>query len=386
MKKCPKCGTILDDAKKKCYMCGADIQKKPQIDFMNGFDDQIGAAVTKGQDNVFNKVPDISVKVNDVVKNNSNNATFSSGSKSADFFKNQVGGSNGFHDDRTAIEKMFSSDSRYKPKDTFNVNNTNENKKSANAFSGSDFFNSTNNSNHITKKDILPTPIVTTNNQVNTQNNNVPAPKPKKEKPAINWGNNLLKNANNDVSSYKDNATKKLNVNFNFIFNTVCFVVFLIGFIFIYFKFIRGDGGTVSLGGLNYSINKEFKLKSDENSSKYYAYGENCVVRISYGNAVNVDSFENDYFEDVQNTYKTEDGFITQQNSMKVNDNTWSEIIVSELQENPASAGGYSTVSKYRFVTIVYKGNFYEIRYVNLNDDATCSSMYDDLVESLEFD
>ena len=87
MKKCPKCGTILDDSKKKCYMCGSDIQKKNPIDFMAGFDDQIGAAVTKGQDNVFNKVPDISVKINEVVNKSTNNATFSSGSSSADFFK-----------------------------------------------------------------------------------------------------------------------------------------------------------------------------------------------------------------------------------------------------------------------------------------------------------
>ena len=27
MKKCPKCGTILDDSKKTCYMCGTVLQK-----------------------------------------------------------------------------------------------------------------------------------------------------------------------------------------------------------------------------------------------------------------------------------------------------------------------------------------------------------------------
>ena len=55
MKKCPKCGTILDDSKKKCYMCGTELStnKNP---FGNGltFDNDIGATVTKNQDNVFN--------------------------------------------------------------------------------------------------------------------------------------------------------------------------------------------------------------------------------------------------------------------------------------------------------------------------------------------
>ena len=83
MRKCPKCGTILDDTKKKCYMCGSDIQLKPQIDFMNGFDDQIGATVTKSQDNVFNSVPDISVKVQEVIEKSNNSATFTSGSTSS---------------------------------------------------------------------------------------------------------------------------------------------------------------------------------------------------------------------------------------------------------------------------------------------------------------
>ena len=56
------------------------------------------------------------------------------------------------------------------------------------------------------------------------------------------------------------------------------------------------------------------------------------------------------------------------------------------MSENPAGTGGFSTSAKYRFVTIVYKGNFYEIRYVNLDSDNKCSAMYDSLVNSLEFE
>ena len=103
MKKCPKCGTILDDTKKKCYMCGADLQAKPQIDFMNGFNDQIGAAVTKSQDNIFNSVPDISVKINEVVQESNDNAVFSNGSKPANFYKKEMDSLNSMqYDERTA--------------------------------------------------------------------------------------------------------------------------------------------------------------------------------------------------------------------------------------------------------------------------------------------
>ena len=49
MKKCPQCGTILEETKKKCYMCGAELQKTLFGDFGDTFDEQIGATVTNGQ-------------------------------------------------------------------------------------------------------------------------------------------------------------------------------------------------------------------------------------------------------------------------------------------------------------------------------------------------
>ena len=53
MKKCPKCGTILDDSKKKCYMCGTELAKT-SANFAESFNIKVGAQTTKGQDNVFN--------------------------------------------------------------------------------------------------------------------------------------------------------------------------------------------------------------------------------------------------------------------------------------------------------------------------------------------
>ena len=59
MKKCPQCGTILEDSKKKCYMCGTEFQKRLFEDFGDTFDEQIGATVTNGQDNVFNSFENV---------------------------------------------------------------------------------------------------------------------------------------------------------------------------------------------------------------------------------------------------------------------------------------------------------------------------------------
>lgn len=453
MKKCPKCGTILDDAKKKCYMCGSDIQQKTRIDFMNGFDDQIGAAVTKSQDNVFNSVPDISVKLNEVIEKSNNNATFTSGSSPADFYKNEMNSFNsGRYDERTAIEKIFSNDSRFRNNDEINADMAmKNNSKSADNlfFSADDFVKNQkgkkndgpsvpveqpiNNMNNDVRnvmmvppqpvappveqpvvQDVQPvvvqqpqTPVV---QQVQAQAPVIqqvqaqapviqqvqPAPaiqKTKKEKkvtekPAINWGNNSLKKANKkDFNFINNKDSNSSNINWNFIFNTVCFVLFASALIFMYFKFRENPekDGAQLLGGLYYKVDDKFKLKDDDSFSKYYTHGENCGVKIKYGKVKDQYTYVDDYLAKVKEDYPTDKGFITQLNEIKIKDNMWSEITVAELKDNPAAAGGYSVSAKYRFVTMVYKGNFYEIRYVNIDEDNKCSAMYDDLIDSLEF-
>ena len=429
MKKCPKCGTILDDTKKKCYMCGADIQAKPQIDFMNGFNDQIGAAVTKGQDNIFNSVPDISVKIDEVVQKSNDNAVFSSGSKPADFYKKEMNSLNSMqYDERTAIEKIFSNDSRFRSKDEINAIEAMQKNSAKNVnnpfFSADDFSNnekkpdnnvnqninieknnvidnSTEQNTSVVQETVFVDPNdgvlpsqgqeIIQNNQVvqNIEQSSKRKTKKNKEKPAINWGNNLEKNSDNTFNFFKKNSTSKsFNVNASFIFNTICFVLFSCALIFLFFKF-RSDpekSGYVLLGGLNYKIDTKFMLKTDDKFSKYYTYGDNCAVRVSYGQTTNLDGFVDSYFDDVKNSYTADDGYITQLNEIKINDNTWNEIIVAELKDNPASTGGYGMIAKYRFVTMVYNGSFYEIRYVNLDNNSDCSAMYDSLVNSLAFD
>ena len=382
MKKCPKCGTILDDSKKKCYMCGADLQKRTSIDFGENFDDDIGATVSKSQDNVFGSVENISIDVDDVVDNSNSDVTFSSNSSSADIYKNQIDSLNSMqYDERSPLEKIFSSDSRFRSKDEINAQDAmKKNAKSKKKVSSSKK-KSTETSDlfpNKVKKEVPPLmPPIEKND--NSQKDI--------QKPAINWGNNLLNSGNNDVSGYKDKVSKKFSISPSFIFNSVCFLLFLFLMGYMYFNFIKPKvNETTSFGGLNYKIDSKFILKNDDNYSRYYTYGEDCALRINYGPTGNVDGFIESFFEGVKTEYESKKGYTTMQEEIKIQDNVWSSLSVIQLQENTAGPGGYSSKTKYKYVSIVYKGNFYDIRYVNIQDDGTCSSMYDAFVQTLAFD
>ena len=93
MKKCPKCGTILDDSKKKCYMCGATLTQSQSVkDFSSNFDRDVGAATTRVSDNVFNNGRDIDVNAKDIVDGeiNNNGSFFSHSSASRDYFGGEI--------------------------------------------------------------------------------------------------------------------------------------------------------------------------------------------------------------------------------------------------------------------------------------------------------
>lgn len=392
MRKCPKCNTILDDSKNKCYMCGADLKSRNPLDFMNGFNDQIGAAVTESQDNVFNNVSGISAKVEQVTNKNESNATISTGSSSADFYQQQMNNLNSMqYDERTAIEKIFSNDNRFKSKDEINAEEAlknNKNTKIQNNPFGDAFG----------EKKKTKEKVVTNNNVVQQvpfqQMNQQIAPAPvvnqpvrpsKKEKKAsINWGNNL--NNSNKKSFFGGNSSNNGNrFNVNFFLNTACFVLLLFGFIVVIVKNLGKEKvDTIELGNLTYQINEKFVLENQSEASNYYAYGENCVLRISYG-LNEEDDFLDTYFNNVQEEYSSEEGYITRKSTMTVGNNELVEITVTHLKENSAVESGYTANETYKFVTVLHNKRFYEIRFVNLIGDNECSLMYDDLIDSLSF-
>ena len=443
MKKCPKCGTVLDDSKKKCYMCGADLQRA-SLTFGDSFDSSVGATVSKNQGNAFTNVPQsqgqpqpnpmaqISQQIQNVGGSVQNTNGFESG-----VFKNQMNSLNSMaYDDRSAIEKMFSSDTRFRSKAEINAQDAMMSNRNSFSTGVPDDMSSKdairklqdvgNNPANVTPRGTPMNPMVQGNpfnnnnmtganmvggnnnpynngfNQppMNQRPNNVmpqqqmaqqyanrqpmPQQQQQQQKPSINWGNNLVPNSGNSVSNYRD-KTSKFNINFSFIFNTTCFVIFVIGFIFIYFKYIKVDNknNVNDFGGLSYKINKNFTLKSNDKYDRLYTYGDNCAIRIQYGSTNDGNYYIESKFNEVKETYAGKYEALSEE--IRINSNVWSSIKLVDIKEDAAGLGGVSTTERYKFVAIIYKGNYYTITYSNLIDDNICSSSYDAFQATLNF-
>ena len=81
MKKCPNCGTVLDDDKKRCYMCGEPLNgEKNPTSFFDAITNNIGATVSNSPDSIIDDNNDIEVLNPEEIANNSQ--TFVSNSNS----------------------------------------------------------------------------------------------------------------------------------------------------------------------------------------------------------------------------------------------------------------------------------------------------------------
>lgn len=374
MKKCPQCGTILEETKKKCYMCGAELQKKSFVDFGDAFDEQIGATITSGQDNVFNNVTSVVSGVDNNVGGNAGQVTFSNAMSSAQELQDSVG-DNAPHqyDNRTAIEKIFSTDARYKNNDDFNMNNAmNQNNQ--------EFFTAPMESGPVMPPPPPPEPHVN-KNFINEEVIN----KKIKEKPAINWGDNLKGGLFGKKDNDEEGEKKGFKFSLNTVFNIGSVLFFIVAVVFLYVKFV--DSKDVEekqkIAGLNYQISEDFDFKGDSGPSRYYTYGPACALRINYGATVDASGFLDNYFLSVKEANKDA---ITRTNEIKVNGNTWSEVTVLDLKENAAVANGYAEVIKYKYVAIVHKGNFYDIVFANDDENTQCLAMFEKFMRSLELD
>ena len=382
MKKCPQCGTILEDSKKKCYMCGTELQKKSFMDFGDAFDEQIGATVTNGQDNVFNNVSTVMSGVDKNISGDNSQVAFSSSMSSAQELKDEVGeGFTSVFDNRTAIEKIFSNDSRFKNNDEFNMN-------SAMQENNQEFFNAPINTATNTPVEDnqptveLPPPVHANKNFINEEVIN------KEEKPKINWGDNLKgglfgKKDKNDEIENKESLG--INLKLNTIFNIGSVVFFIVAVVFLYFKFLAPGEveEKTKFAGLSYKISDGFDYKGESGPSRYYTYGSACALRINYGATVDEGGFLDNYFESVK---AANENSTTKRSEIRVNGNTWTEISVLDFIENAAAANGYAEVLKYKYIAIVHKGNFYDIVFANDNNDSKCASMFDKFTKSLELE
>jgi len=342
VKKCPSCGTVLDDSKKKCYMCGAELNRSGN---RMSNENQFGSSPFnhtsfngKGNGSSVNGL-NVNQNNKNTFSNHSNsqlndlkNVNQGNGKNGRDFYQKDINELNSLeYDDRSPLEKIF--DGEFKK---------NKEKESKN----------------------------------------------KDNKPQINWGDNLIKQ-DGEVKNYQDKVDKSKGISFPFLFNMICLALCIIGVLFVYFYYIKPkdkEKGVTSFGGLKYELHDNFGLKSEDSNSRYYTYGESCAVRINYGATANPDGFVDSYFEKVKDTYANQEGYTTSVQKLTINDNLWSELSVQGIKENAAAAGGFSFYAKYRHVAIVYNGNYYDLIYANTDDNNECSAMYESFVKSLAFD
>ena len=419
MKKCPKCGAVLDDSKVKCYMCGTDLGRQNLTNFGDTFNETIGAGVTNSPGNVFSQ--------NNQIQNPGstggrevNQTFFSAGNESTSIYNNQLNNLNSMaYDERTALEKMFSSDDRFKSKSEINAEFAMKRNMKRNSFV--DSFSSGLGENKskakqqkaqnkqsvnngmprqpmpVKKKESLlgkmfgkknKAPKVAPNAQMARQPALVaqpvqqqiqPKPVPVQQKAPINWGNNL------GASQQKGSSNQ---INKSLIFNIIALCISIAGALFVYFHFVKNNDNdkVLSLGQLKYKINNNFTMKDEKSNYHYHAFGEYCSISLTYGSTNTPDDYiENEIAKlkqagDDGNKYVLKiDQFTDSSN------NAWKQVSVVNFSADAANANGFTTRTKIKYAFIIFDGDYYTIAYQNVNDDTLCSASYQSFISSLEF-
>ena len=421
MKKCPKCGTILDDSKKTCYMCGTSLNQANFSRFGDMFDSQIGATISETQDNVFSEQEDLNPFKEDLKKKKENSSFISNDKVTSHYFNENLNNLNEFErDERSNLKKEW--DNIFNKEEFKSKNDAiREKKEKEEALKQLEIEKER---KRIEKEAALEKKreekekrreeqkelklkqeerkrqIEERKERIEqekeeqkkkTQVKKDAVTEDKKEeakvrekketKKEINWGEYLpdKKEEQNRELSPKQKRT--------LIFNLVCILVFvaLLAFVFLHF-FHKNVTDTDSLGGLYYHVEKEFKLKSEDSGSRYYTYEEDCALRITYGPVTEGDTYIDNYLNGIKEQYENEKDMINQVEEIKVNDNVWRSLSILNIVEDSSTLEGYNTALRYKYVSIVHKGNFYHTVYVNPNNNKTCSTMYNDFISSLAFE
>ena len=452
MKKCPKCGTILDDSKKQCYMCGTNLDLV-KVDLTEN--KQIGAVVSGGQDNVFNNGEDIKFKGKDVVKKNNDSAYFSHDSHSKGFFNEDLNSLNSQETDhRSKLQKSLDSifgnkkfsdgndaSSKKKKETTKNVPVEQEQKRGPQARNkrvNEEISNQPNSQppkpmdsdqeliNKIMfddestkdKNDISQTEEVKSKNK----KDNIVEEKEEKKKRSFGFLNEVEEESGHDFGftkepkqkaikvktnkpsitdtfkkkvseisekmpkkekvtrGYKDGGGDSLKFNGQMFFNLIAIIAF-IGVLYFVWNFVINKKADTSLSGLVYEMNSSFKLKSKDSYSRYYVYNDACTIKI---NTSTNNSVEN-YIKNIKDTYGNDPDAMVMFEELKINDYMWSSLGIYYYDKGGNEIGGKTPLARYRYTSILNKGDFFAIIFVNTYEDSDCQDKYNEFVKTLNF-
>ncbi len=125
--------------------------------------------------------------------------------------------------------------------------------------------------------------------------------------------------------------------------------------------------------------------------TKSGAKGSSCSITISYGSATSNDHVK-EYFTQVKkdlepvrdNTNKIVnnlDIYTPSESNMKINDAIWYYLNIFYKGNNTSNP----TLLKYKYLTSIYKGYYYDVELINNGNDSSCSASLDNFAKSLQF-
>lgn len=175
----------------------------------------------------------------------------------------------------------------------------------------------------------------------------------------------------------------------------VVFLVFFIGNK-IYKHSTKEEEVVPILQNLFFEVDNTFKKVSGNQSQVLYAKssdkGNDCSISIVYGTSTSGDHVK-DLYENIKAT-KTQNIYDDSLNvidakqvplftdgSIMVNKNTW--YYFYEFYR-PTVSGEYSLL-KFRYLSSVYKGYYYDITLINNSNDKTCTLSLDKFIKTLKF-
>ena len=147
---------------------------------------------------------------------------------------------------------------------------------------------------------------------------------------------------------------------------------------------------------LYYEVDDSFEAVEDTDSKKTYSRsgtkGNDCSITITYGTSTTGDHVK-EYFASVQtkkepakdsngNVVNELEVYTPSEHKMTVNGSEWYYLnLFYKMNATDASA----TSLRFKYLTSVYKGFYYNIELVNHNNDSACTASLDNFSKSLKF-
>lgn len=183
--------------------------------------------------------------------------------------------------------------------------------------------------------------------------------------------------------------------------NAILGVVFVAIIAFVGFKYFQSRSKPAELEpvvqSLYFKVDDGFEAVSgkSQNQMTYIKSGDkgnSCSISVSYGSSTSGDHVQ-DYFKTKKDELEPElnadgepvnelDVYTAQDSSFTLDSNTWYYL---NIFYKASLSSEEANILKYRYLTALYKGYYYDIELVNNNNDASCNAALDNFANSLKF-